>query len=100
MNNLHPVFQQALAPFAPPPEIDIKKRVRDAIAAGKDPIIEHAGDTWRVMGIGVASSGAHLCHLASTTRFQAPQKNGIPPVQTLDWVPNEILADAVSRVHQ
>lgn len=99
MNNLHPIFQQALAPFAPPAKT-LKQQVRDAIENGAAPVIEHNGDTWRVIGIGTDGNGAHYCHLASTTRFQAPQKNGIPPVQTLDWVPNEILADAVSRVHQ
>lgn len=96
MNNLHPIFQQALAPFAPPPEIDIKKRVRDAIAAGKDPIIEHAGDTWRVIGIGKDRNGAHYCHLASTTRMQRPPFDG-DPVQVLGWISNDVLTQALSR---
>ena len=96
MNHLHPIFQQALAPFAPPHEIDIKKRVHDAIAAGKDPIIEHAGDTWRVMGIGVASSGAHLCHLASETRMQRTPFDD-SPVQCLDRISDDVLAKSLSR---
>lgn len=99
MNNLHPIFQQALAPFVAPAKT-LKQQVCDAIAHGSDPVIEHNGDTWRVIGISTGVNGAHLCHLASTTRFQAQQKNGIPPVQTLGWVPNDILADAVSRVRQ
>lgn len=96
MNNLHPIFQQALAPFAPPPEIDIKKRVRDAIAAGKDPIIEHAGDTWRVIGIGTDGNGAHWCHLASTTRTQRPPFDD-SPVQCLDRISDDVLTQALSR---
>lgn len=96
MNNLHPIFQQALAPFAPPPEIDIKKRVRDAIARGLSPVIEHNGDTWRVIGISKDRNGAHYCHLASTTRFQRTPFDDCP-TQILEWISDDVLAEALAH---
>jgi hypothetical protein len=55
MNHLHPIFQQALAPFVAPAK-PLKQQIRDAIAHGSDPVIEHNGDTWRwrPCGSGVA----------------------------------------------
>jgi hypothetical protein len=55
-------------------------------------IIEHDGETWRVLNKGVSNeeAGTVFCHLASTTRGQQ-QKNGFYPAQICDWVPAEKL---------
>ena len=95
MNNLHPVFQQALAPFVAPAK-PLKQQIRDAIEQGADPVIEHNGDTWRVIGIGTGVNGAHYCHLASETRMQRPPFDD-SPVQCLDWIADDVLAQALSR---
>lgn len=95
-SNLHPIFQQVLAPFARPAPT-IKQQVRDALAHGSDLVIEHNGDTWRVVCIGSGhQDGSHYCHLASTTRFQRPPFDGTP-VQTLGWVSDDVLAEALAR---
>jgi len=51
-----------------------------------DDIIEHDGETWRVISLGcVREDGKIYAHLASTTRgFH--QKNGFNPVQISDWI--------------
>lgn len=54
-------------------------------------IIEHDGDTWRVLGTGVDSGNKRLCHLASTTRTQW---NSTSPVQISDFVPIAALTAA------
>ena len=55
-------------------------------------IIEHDGDTWRVLGTGVDSGSKRLCHLASTTRFQWNSTTN--PVQISDFVPIAALLEA------
>lgn len=54
-------------------------------------IIEHDGDTWRVLGTGVDSGNKRLCHLASTTRCQW---NSDSPIQISDFVPIAALTAA------
>ena len=54
-------------------------------------IIEHDGDTWRVLGTGVDSGNKRLCHLASTTRCQ---RNSDNPIQISDFVPIAALTAA------
>ena len=51
-----------------------------------DDIIQHDGDTWRVVSLGrVRDDGRVYAHLASTTRgFH--QRNGFYPVQMCDWI--------------
>lgn len=95
MNNLHPIFQQALAPFVATAKT-LKQQVRDAIAHGSEPVIEHNGDTWRVIGIGTDRNGVHYCHLASTTRMQRPPFDG-DPVQFFGWISDDVLTQALSR---
>jgi hypothetical protein len=49
-------------------------------------IINHDGDTWKVLGTGrTREDGMTYCHLASTTRGRM-QKNGWYPIQMCDWV--------------
>lgn len=93
--HLHPIMQQALAPFVRPART-IKQQVRDAIARGAEPVVQHNGDTWRVIGIGTDRNGAHYCHLASTTRMQRPPFDG-DPVQFLGWISDDVLTQALSR---
>lgn len=54
------------------------------------PTIEHDGDTWRVIGVGVERDGKVHVHLASTTRYRE-QRNGKNPVQIGDWIDVEKL---------
>jgi hypothetical protein len=51
-------------------------------------IINHDGDTWKILGVGAFSERREMVylHLASTTRFRE-QKNGPNPVQIGDWLP-------------
>ena len=49
-------------------------------------IIEHDGDTWKVLASGEDRDGKTRVHLASTTRNQPRQKNGINPVQRMEWI--------------
>lgn len=56
--------------------------------------IKHDGDTWEVIGMGVERDGQVFCHLASTTRVQGHQKNGVNPAQINDWVDLEVLEAA------
>ena len=58
-----------------------------------DKIINHDGDTWRILGIGTQADGNVYLHLASTTRFRQ-QRNGKVPVQMADWLPIELLGSA------
>lgn len=56
-------------------------------------IVQHDGDTWRVLSFGTASEGKVFAHLASTTRgFR--QKNGWCPLQINDWID---LADLIDN---
>ena len=55
-------------------------------------IIEHDGDTWRVLGTGVDSGDKRLCHLASTTRCQWNSTTN--PIQISDFVPIAALTAA------
>lgn len=61
-------------------------------------VIEHNGDTWRVLARGATrDDGAVYCHLASTTHF-VQQRNGQRPVQICDWIAQETkLATALSK---
>lgn len=56
-------------------------------------IIQHEGDTWRVLGQGASRDGAVYCHLASTTRGRQ-QGNGWVPLQMGDWIAHEVLLSA------
>jgi hypothetical protein len=56
----------------------------------KELIINHDGDTWRVLSEGAYRDGKFYCHLASTTRFRQ-QKNGQNPIQMCDWVSSKKL---------
>jgi hypothetical protein len=58
-------------------------------------IIEHDGDTWRILSEGRTDGDKTFCHLASTTRFRV-QKNGKNPIQMCDWIENNrILSSAM-----
>lgn len=61
-----------------------------------DLVIEHEGDTWRVIGQGATRPGQRYCHLASTTRGRQ-QRNGTVWVQVADWIDDEILAQATAE---
>lgn len=53
---------------------------------GIDQIIQHDGDTWRVLSKGVKrDDGKTFCHLASTLRSRQ-QRNGTAPIQISDWI--------------
>ena len=56
-------------------------------------IIEHEGDTWRIIGEGALRDGKVYCHLASTTR-ERQQKNGRVPVQMADWIDQQVILAA------
>lgn len=51
-------------------------------------IIDHDGDTWRIVGIGTRRDGKAYCHLASTTR---KQRNGNNPIQIADWIDEAVI---------
>lgn len=55
-------------------------------------IIEHDGDTWRVLGTGVDSGNERLCLLASTTRLR--WNSTTDPLQISDLVPIAALLEA------
>lgn len=59
------------------------------------PIIDWEGDTWKIIGQGVTREGKTCCHLSSCTRFRE-HRNGPYPVQMMDWVPEEIIANAMT----
>ena len=48
--------------------------------------IEHNGDTWKILGLGIERDGEIYAHLASTTRGTR-QKNGFYPMQSCDFIP-------------
>jgi hypothetical protein len=51
-----------------------------------DDIINHDGDTWRVVSLGrVREDGKVMAHLASMTRGVS-QRNGFYPIQINDWI--------------
>ena len=52
-----------------------------------DDVIEHSGDTWRILSLGVEDGDRRFAHLASTTRYRQ-QRNGRVPIQICDWIPN------------
>jgi hypothetical protein len=56
-------------------------------------IINHEGDTWRVIGSGTERDGKRYCHLASTTRSRE-QRNGQVWLQIGDWIEEAILHEA------
>lgn len=53
-------------------------------------IINHDGDTWRILSIGTRRDGKAYCHLASTTRSRK-QRNGENPVQMGDWIDEAVI---------
>lgn len=55
-----------------------------------DILINHNGDTWRILSEGATRDGKIYCHLASTTRFRQ-QKNGAIPVQMGDWIDSAVI---------
>ena len=57
----------------------------------KELMINHDGDTWRVLSEGAYRDGMFYCHLASTTKFQ---KDGKTPIQIGDWVSSKKLQEA------
>lgn len=49
-------------------------------------IINTAGDTWEVIGVGWTNDeGRTYLHLVSTTRF-VKQRNGKRPIMIADWI--------------
>ncbi|MDI9407612.1 MAG: hypothetical protein QM523_00025 [Candidatus Pacebacteria bacterium] len=51
-----------------------------------DDIIQHDGQTWRVLSLGsVRDDGSVYAHLASTTQG-VQQRNGFCPRQICDWI--------------
>ena len=57
-----------------------------------DVLIEHEGDTYRVIAKGAKDAqGRVYCHLASTTRY-VEQRNGRRAVQIADWITPGALA--------
>jgi hypothetical protein len=60
-------------------------------------VIQHDGDTWRILGQGMMREGKVYCHLASTTKG-VQQKNGWNPMQICDWVDADlVLSCAIQR---
>ena len=59
----------------------------------RDLIIEHEGETWKLLSRGISRNGKVYCHLASTTRF-TEQRNGRLPMQIGDWIDAEVIARA------
>ena len=59
----------------------------------RDLIIEHEGETWKLLSRGISRNGKVYCHLASTTRF-TEQRNGRMPMQIGDWIDAEVIARA------
>lgn len=55
--------------------------------------INHDGDTWRILAVGVSRGDKSFCHLASTTRGRQ-QRNGIVPVQIADWIDSDAIHKA------
>jgi hypothetical protein len=53
-------------------------------------IIEHEGDTWKIIGEGALRDGKVYCHLASTTR-ERQQRNGRVPVQIAAWIDQQVI---------
>jgi hypothetical protein len=58
-----------------------------------DKEIVHAGEVWRVIGVGTQERGSTFCHLVNLTRSR-PQRNGSNPIQIGDWVDTEVLKAA------
>lgn len=56
-------------------------------------LVDHEGDTWRVLQTGRRDDETTLCHLASTTRGWQ-QRNGWYPVQAQASIPNATLKAA------
>ena len=56
-------------------------------------VINHDGDTWKVLSVGAHRDGKFYCHLLSTTRFYH-QKNGKNPVQMGVWIDGKELRTA------
>jgi hypothetical protein len=61
----------------------------------QDKTIEHNGDTWRVLGVGVTKtlddgSLVVYLHLASTTRGSKQRNGKTYPIQMADWLPIEL----------
>lgn len=54
-------------------------------------LIEHDGDTWKVLSTGAERDGKIYAHLASTTRI-SKQRNGDNPVQIGDWIDADLLS--------
>lgn len=59
-------------------------------------VIQHDGDTWRVVGVGAEVEGRIMCHLASTTRGHH-QRNGWYPNQIGDWIEKDVLEAALAQ---
>lgn len=56
-------------------------------------MVDHDGDTWRVLSTGRFDQGRVICHLASITRFQY-HANGRTPVQITDSLLAATVEDA------
>lgn len=48
-------------------------------------IVEHDGDTWEIIGLGVVMEWKTFTHLASKTRGRH-QRNGFRPIMIVDWL--------------
>ena len=56
-------------------------------------LIDHMGDTWRLLTTGTEEGGKTNCHLASTTRGHK-QANGFVPNQISDWIDTATIESA------
>lgn len=59
-------------------------------------IIEHEGDTWKILSEGASRDGKVMCHLASTTR-ERQQRNGRYPIQMCDWIDHQLILSAAIK---
>jgi len=56
----------------------------------KELIINHDGDTWRVLSTGAYRDGMFYCHLLRIR----PQKNSQTPIQIGEWISSKKLQEA------
>ncbi len=59
-----------------------------------DKVIQHDGETWRILALGIERDGKTYAHLASLTRGRM-QRNGFVPAQIGDFIDNALLPEDV-----
>lgn len=57
-----------------------------------DKVVQHAGETWRILALGVERDGKTYAHLASLSRGRM-QRNGFVPCQIGDFNDNALLQE-------